>query len=359
VINTRSSVFFPYSRHLCHLLLALIISLFNLSACRSQDSHQRELYVFGTLNQIQIVGLNTQQASDLFGQINQGFQAFHRDWHAWKPGELDQLNKQIALGKSFKVKPELSQLIRDAQILETTSSGSFNPAIGQLIHAWGFHSDDYPITSPPPSPGEIARLVKHQPSSLQLQIGAQHQISSSNPHVWLDFGGLAKGAAVDWAIQQIKNTGATGGIVNAGGDLRAFGLAHKRPWRVAIRHPVKNSILAMLEIEQDESVFTSGNYARYKEFEGQRYAHIIDPRNGQPVSEIISATVVTEQGTKADAAATAFIVSGLEHAPQLAKDMSVNQVLLIDQAQCVWISIGLYQRLEFTDPRPSCIKQLR
>ena len=69
-------------------------------------------------------------------------------------------------------------------------------------------------------------------------------------------------------------------------------------------------MLTVINVQGDESIFTSGNYERYKEFDGKRYAHIINPKTGYGVEEIVSATVIAENGTKADAAATALIVAG-------------------------------------------------
>ena len=99
--------------------------------------------------------------------------------------------------------------------------------------------------------------------------------------------------------------------------------------------PTLSTTVAEIEIIDDESVFTSGNYRRYKEFDGKRYSHIIHPVTGRPMGEIVSATVITKTGIHADAAATALIVAGSEHWYETAKDMNIKQALVINEAgQC-------------------------
>ncbi len=174
----------------------------------------------------------------------------------------------------------------------------FNPAIGELINLWGFHTDDYPITSPPPTTEAIKELAEQQLSVNNLQLSGL-TLSSDNPHIWLDFGGIAKGLAVDQAIAIIQDYGIENAIVNAGGDLRSIGQRGDRAWRIGIQSPDNQDVLAELQIDKDEAVFTSGNYQRYKAFDGKRYAHIIDGRTGLPVQDIISATVITDDGITA------------------------------------------------------------
>ena len=171
------------------------------------------------------------------------------------------------------------------------------------------------------------------------------KISSNNPNLWLDFGGIAKGYAIDRAIKILSKHHINNAIINAGGDLRSIGSKGQTPWRIAIQSPTDWSMLAELVINGDESVFTSGNYQRYKEFDGQRYSHIINPNTGMPVAEIISATVVADNGIVADAAATALVVAG-DQWPLVAELMGIKQVLIInEQLQCLG-SAAMIKRLE-------------
>jgi thiamine biosynthesis lipoprotein len=98
----------------------------------------------------------------------------------------------------------------------------------------------------------------------------------------------------------------------------------------------------------DESVFTSGNYARFKESAETRYAHIIDPRSGWPVDRIMSATVIADHGWLADAAATSLIVAGLEEWKELSKALQIDKILLTDEQGNVYLTPQMLQRLDLS-----------
>ncbi len=316
--------------------LTSLICVILLSACTSQVSQvtKHQLFVFGTLVEINVWHPDTEETQTAIDQISETFNGMHKQWHAWKPGRLSDINAALRNGQTIALTREeynfIKQTIKQAQI----SNHLFNPAIGELINLWGFHTDDYPLLTPPPAEADINHLIRQQLTVNNLQFDGL-MLRSDNPHMWLDFGGIAKGYAVDRAIQILQQHGINHAIVNAGGDLRSIGNKGETPWRVAIQSPTDWSMVAELLLEKDEAVFTSGNYQRYKEFDGQRYAHIINPQTGMPVGEVVSATVVAESGIAADAAATALVVAGSDDWLAIAEQMGIEQVLIInDQMQC-------------------------
>lgn len=327
--------------------LTLLFIVILLSACfRPQyDNYQHQIFVFGTLVDINIWHDNNAQVEQAINEIDNLFKNMHHQWHAWKPGRLHDINGALRAGKAIQLTREEAVFIRQVIKLSKQSNHHFNPTIGELINLWGFHTDDYPITSPPPMKETIKELAQQQLTVNTMSIN-NLTLSSTNRHIWLDFGGIAKGLAVDQAIAIIREQGIENAIVNAGGDLRSIGTKGDRAWRIGIQSPKSQSILAEIQITQDESVFTSGNYQRYKSFEDKRYAHIIDGRTGLPVQDIISATVITDDGVTADAAATALIVAGNEKWRQVARSLQLDKVLLINnQNQCL-VTKAMHQRLK-------------
>jgi thiamine biosynthesis lipoprotein len=316
-------------------ILTLALSAAFLTACNQTESQvsKHQLWVFGTVVEINVWSdnlANTQQAVD---EISSTFNAMHHQWHAWKPGRLSDINRALRAGESIQLIDEERQFMQQTIDLSKQSNYFFNPAIGELIHLWGFHADDYPLLTPPPTAEQIKTLTAQNISVDNLKINGM-SLRSDNLNIWLDFGGIAKGYAIDQAVEILNKHHIDNAIINAGGDLRSIGSKDKIPWRVAIQSPTDWSMLAEIMIKGDESVFTSGNYQRYKEFDGQRYSHIINPTTGMPVVEIVSATVIAENGILADAAATALVVAG-DQWPQIANNMNINQVLIInEQLQC-------------------------
>ena len=180
------------------------------------------------------------------------------------------------------------------------------------------------------------------PSTFDIEVvdGAIH---SSNPAVQLDFGGIAKGYAVDQIVAVLARRGIDQCMVNAGGDLRATGASPISPWRVGINGP--DGILGGIVIENGAAVFTSGTSERYLEQQDQRYPHILDPRSGQPVSGLMSVTVVSDEGWFADAAATALMVAGPDEWQQVAADLDLESVLVIEDDGDVLATEGIRSRL--------------
>jgi thiamine biosynthesis lipoprotein len=316
--------------------------------CSRDRVHRADLYVFGTLVNITLYGASDSKARRAFSDVQEMFQGMHGDWHAWEPGMLTEINQAFANRQAIEAGAQIVHMIRESQLIEARSGGRFNPAIGGLIREWGFHTSDYPIIGPPPAREDIDKWLSRRPSSRDIDIVGL-QLASTNPAVQLDFGGIAKGYAVDLAMDYIRYQGIDNAIVNAGGDLRAMGRHGDRPWRIAVRKP-GGGIIGAVEVRGDEALFTSGNYERFRQDATRRYPHIIDPRTGWPVRDIASATVITDEGLLADAAATALIVAGLEDWPEVARSLELDQVMIIDEQGKVYLTPKMADRVRFTEP---------
>jgi thiamine biosynthesis lipoprotein len=164
--------------------------------------------------------------------------------------------------------------------------------------------------------------------------------------VQLDFGGIAKGHAVDLTIDRLRSLGIENAIVNAGGDLRAIGDHGDRPWRVAVRQP-GGGIIASVQVKGDEAIFTSGIYERFREDQQERYPHILNPATGWPAGDIASVTVISDEGLLADAAATALLVAGLEKWPEVARALALEEVALVDESGTIYMTPAMQKRLQF------------
>ncbi len=135
----------------------------------------------------------------------------------------------------------------------------------------------------PPAAADIARVVQQDPRMSDITIeGAT--LRCRNPAVQLSLGAFAKGYAIDQAMQYLQSQGIEHAIVNTGGDLSVIGRRGQRPWRIGIRHPRQEGVVAWLDVGHGESVFTSGDYERYFFHDGKRLHHILDPRTGYPAA---------------------------------------------------------------------------
>ncbi len=312
----------------------------------NNETHSEQLFAFGTLIDISLYGVPSDDARRAIQAVDQLFQKQHNDWHAWQRGALDTLNQAIASGRPIETDRSIINLIRLGQQFELSSNGLFNPAIGQLVGLWGFQQDE-PATSVPAA-SAITAWLENKPSSLQVIID-QQRVHSSNPRVKLDFGGFAKGYSVDRAVALLERRGIHNLIVNTGGDLCLRGRHGDRPWRIGIRSPDGQGILASIELEGPQCVFTSGDYERYFEADGKRYHHILDPRSGYPANLTRSVTVLSNDAALADAAATALFIAGPEEWASIARKMGINEVLLIDSRGTAHITPSLASRIHFEE----------
>jgi thiamine biosynthesis lipoprotein len=329
------------------LLPAFIMLALLVAGCEKQapDEWREQLYVFGTLVEIQFFDTQPDVARTAVSDLEAELQRMHRELHAWKQGLLVSVNQAMAEGRAVDAGGEIATLVRRSQAAETDSGGAFNAAIGRLIALWGFHTSEYPIIGPPPSRDAIEVLLNQRPSANDILIEGS-RLSSSNPSVQLDFGGIAKGHAVDTALTVLRERGIRNAMVNAGGDLKVSGARPDRAWRVAIRDPA-GGLLAILEPSDGEAVFTSGVYERFRQESDRRYPHIIDPRTGLPVDALSSVTVVHNDATWADAAATALTVAGPDYWASVAGSMGLDQVLVVDTKGNVQATPALNARLEY------------
>ncbi len=325
-----------------------LLLCFLIASCAERPGEQKaQFYVFGTLMEVSLWDTGSSDAQKAFSELQELFQGMHYEWHAWEPGTLVEINRAFASGVPALATPSIVEMVRQSQQIEKDSGGRFNPAIGGLVELWGFHTSDYPILGPPPRSPQIDALLGGRPSSLDIRIDGL-ELRTENPAVQLDFGGIAKGYAIDIACEKLKALGVKNAIVNAGGDLKAMGDHGTRPWRIAVRDPA-GGIIGTLETTGDEAVFTSGNYERFRQDETKRYPHILDPRTGWPVENVASVTVITDDGWMADAAATALIVAGLDEWREVAGALGLEQVMLVDETGKAWLTPEMNERLEFVD----------
>lgn len=327
-----------------HCLSAGALALTGCAA--STEVHRQRWYLFGTLVDVTVVHPDAPRVADVLGRLSTRFGDLHRNLHAWKPGVLMDVNRALAREQGIAIDTGLQALIADLKDCHRASLGAFNPAQGKLIGLWGFHGDALP-TGAPPSVRQIEQLLADNPSPLDLHV-AGGVLTSRNAQVQLDLGGYGKGYALDLGMQLLRDAGMGNAVINAGGDLNVAGRNGRAAWRIGIRDPRGAGALAWLETSGDEAIYTSGNYQRYLEYEGKRYAHILDPRNGMPVQDIVSATVIHRNGARADAAATALTVAGRRRWRAVAETLGVAQVMVINDAGHIEMTPAMAERVSLS-----------
>ncbi len=314
-------------------LWLLFLAVVLLAGC-GEKLHKQQSYVFGTLVEVTVYGADADQARRVTNQVLKDFDQMHQTLHAWQPGTLERVNGILAQARpdapaKATLPPALVPILQDAVRLSALSEGLFNPAIGNLVRLWGFHSDTF--ESRLPDAKEIERLVKAHPSMADLHIDGL-QLRGTNPAVRLDLGGYAKGYALDLAAAYMKSQGVDNALINIGGNILALGQKGGQPWKVGIQHPRRAGALAMLELHDGEAIGTSGDYQRFFELGGKRYCHLIDPRTGWPAERTQAVTVIARgahAGTLSDVASKPLFIAGPGDWRRLADKMGIGEALFI------------------------------
>ncbi len=229
---------------------------------------------------------------------------------------------------------EFAYLLELSRDIHRTSDGYFDPTMGSVTRLWGFWEG-----AVPPHPDSIRAGLEH--------VGLKRYFAGTGDRWFIfDVGGVAKGFAVDRAAAKLRSLGFESAIINAGGDLALLGTRPDgKPWRIAIRHPRRNSdFLGYLDLE-DVSVATSGDYEQYFIHEGKRYHHILDPATGMPGRRSNSVTVVGEGSCLSDAMATGLFLMGPRLGMEAVRSSGqVEAVFAFAEGDSIAVSSGLIDR---------------
>jgi thiamine biosynthesis lipoprotein len=223
--------------------------------------------------------------------------------------ETNRINENAGV-EPVVVSPEIIQLIERARKISDVTQGAFDITYGSVDKSlWNF---DTHMTRLPDK--------KTAKKSVKLINYKNIEIDHTNSTVFLKekgmrigFGGIGKGYAAEMAKNVMKRMGVDSGVVNASGDLTAWGVQPDgKPWTIGIANPnLAQEIFSYMNIT-DMAVATSGNYEKFVMIDGQRYSHTIDPKTGLPVSGIKSVTIISSNAEVADAMATPVTIMGVK-----------------------------------------------
>lgn len=241
----------------------------------------------------------------------------------------------LADGESVQ-NAELAALLSRASELGDKTGGALDVTLYPAVKLWGFVDQKYRV----PSEDELEALKPHID---------YHGISIKNNEISLPegfeitLGAVAKGYAGDRLAEICRESGVESGILSLGGNVRLIGDKSGTPFKVAIRSPEGGNAL-MLALS-DTNIITSGGYERYFEENGEIYHHILDPRTLAPArNELTSVTVISRDGTMADALSTALFVMGMDKAMEYYRKYGAEdgfEVVLLTDSGEAFLSEGL------------------
>jgi FAD:protein FMN transferase len=301
---------------ICQLLLIVFIPLF-LVSCGSD--HQRKfLYLEGfTQGTSYHIAYNSPDSIDYHDQIRVIFEEIDYSMSTYNPESVISginNNEPGVVADDYFI-----SVFERAREISAITGGAFDITVAPLVNAWGFGFKEMENVTP----GLIDSLLQFVGwENVSME---NREVIKKHPEIMIDMNSIAKGYTVDVVAEFFDDKGVTDYMIEIGGEIRLKGAnRNNQLWRIGIDKPVDDPADISRELEEvvhltGKSVATSGNYRRYYEKDGQRFAHTIDPVSGYPVQHnLLSATVIAGTCMDADAFATAFMVMGLEKSMEMA-----------------------------------------
>lgn len=260
--------------------------------------------------------------------IDQAMQTMERVNRLMSPyieeSQLSEIN-QFAHEKPVSVSPELFEVIRKSVDVSVLTKGAFDITYASVGHLYNYQKqvkpDDDKIR-------QAKALIDYRNIVLDPEM---QTVSFLKPGMKIDLGGIAKGHAVDRAVQNLTELGIRHAQVTAGGDMRMLGNRLDRPWRIGIRDPREPGYIAMTLSLQDQALSTSGDYERSFSKDGTLYHHILDPLTGASAREVTSVSVLGPDAIMTDALSTSVFVLGVEKGLMLINGLDAAEAVIIDR----------------------------
>jgi len=247
--------------------------------------------------------------------------------------EISVINRDAAK-KAVKPSGPTYEVLRKAIGFSRLTGGAFDITVGPLIMLW--QQAEQAGAVPPES--ELERAKRSVGYEKLIIDGNEGTVRFGVEGMRLELGGIAKGYTIDAAVEAMKASGAIGGMVDVGGDVRCFGAppGDVDKWFVGLQDSRRSAegnvsdgkILMILHLP-DMAVATSGDYRRFAVIDGKIYSHIIDTVTGLASSQLSSTTVIGPNAADADALATAVSVMGKERGLALIESMVDIEAIVI------------------------------
>lgn len=304
------------------LLLVFVTVAVSFTSCKRDEirPHSRQSTAMETYVSVTTYDGNLSQ-HDAYALIDSAFAEVNRIEHVMtdysESSEIGTINRKAG-ADTVSVSDEVVSLLQASLSFSQQSAGAFDVSIGAIVKAWDFLSSEPEV----PSRSKIRMVLRLTGFKNVMVEGTKVFLTEKGMR--LDLGGIAKGYAVDRAVEILKRNGVKHAIVDIGGNLGVWWEGTRgvdsTVAEILVRHPRKDGkYFGSLKVGT-AGVSTSGDYQRYFFHDGVRYHHIIDPATGYPARDVVSVTIIANDALNADALSTLVFVLGREKGMNFIKD---------------------------------------
>ncbi|MEO8108973.1 MAG: FAD:protein FMN transferase [Ginsengibacter sp.] len=249
--------------------------------------------------------------------------------------QTNQVNREAGIA-SVQVDQEVFDLISRSLRISSITDGAFDITYGSIDkRLWNF---DKTMTALPgaATAKSMVRLINYRNVILNKD---DCSVMLKEKGMRIGFGGIGKGYAAEMAKALLKKEGVHSGIVNASGDLTAWGYQpNGQPWTIGIADPDNAGLPFSYMNITGMAVATSGNYEKYVMINGNKYSHTINPKTGLPVTGIKSVTIISPNAEIADAMATPVTIMGVKAGINLINQIQHIECIIIDDDNKIFSS---------------------
>jgi thiamine biosynthesis lipoprotein len=307
-------------------VLLLMLCFVSITSGIAQVLVKRQVTLMGSVFEISLVDRDSAITNQHIDEVISEIDRIENLISEWRPQtQIAAVNRNAGI-KPVKVDREVFELTKRAIQYAQNSGGAFDISIVALDKVWVF---DGSMTTMP-----TEDLVKRSVA----KVGYQHiRLDSASSTIFLElpgmkigFGSIGKGYAADRGRDIMKAKGIEAGIVNASGDLSAWGNPPRGDaWKVGVNNPFKPHLMVKVLHLNEMAVATSGSYEKYAEINGKRYSHIINPVTGYPATGLTSVTIYGPSAEIANALSTSIMVLGEKEGKKLIQRFPAYRYIFI------------------------------
>jgi thiamine biosynthesis lipoprotein len=302
----------PFNLSLCNVKLPLShLFLILLAGCSEPAIQKFEGPAQGTTYHISYWSESPVDATGIKTSVENELTVIDKLLSNYRPDSTIETFNSIENTDSQEVGGEIVSLVKIAQVVNLASQGCYDLTIKPLFDLWGFRGNALTI----PDDTRLLATLK-QIGMEKLEVVDETHLRKKQADLKVDLSSIAQGYSVERISQVLNRNGIVNYLVEIGGELKTIGSKpDSQPWRVALEKPLpeERTMQKVIAMPKDTpmAVMTSGTYRHYFDDHGQRYSHILDARNGKPVTHnLVSATVFVSEPAVADAWSTALLCLG-------------------------------------------------
>jgi thiamine biosynthesis lipoprotein len=298
----------------------VILFIFSqLSACSGPSIQKLEGAAQGTTYHISYWSKTALDNVVIANAVKNELDAIDKTLSNYRPDSVIEVFNSTENTDSQEVGAEIVKLVRIAQTVSVATQGCYDLTMKPLFDLWGFRGEA------PAMPDEaVIHKLQARIGMAKLDIIDDSHLRKQQADLKVDLSSIAQGYSVGEISRVLEEQGITDYLVEIGGELQTRGFKpDQQPWRIALERPLPGDMHMQKRITMPKdtqmAVMTSGTYNHYFDFQGQRYSHILDARNGRPITHnLVSVTVIHEDPTIADAWDTALLCLGQKDGLQAA-----------------------------------------